>query len=76
MKNLVWFRRDLRVTDNSALFQAANQADEGVLGVYFITPGQWKQHDDADCKINFWIENLRLLSDSLAKLNIANHQYV
>ena len=70
MKNLVWFRRDLRVTDNSALFQAANQADEGVLGVYFITPGQWKQHDDADCKINFWIENLRLLSDSLAKLNI------
>ena len=70
MRNLVWFRRDLRVTDNSALFRAANQADEGVLGVYFITPEQWKQHDDADRKVNFWIENLRLLSDSLAKLNI------
>ncbi len=70
MRNLVWFRRDLRVTDNSALFQAAKQADEGVLGVYFVTPVQWKQHDDADCKINFWIENLLLLSESLAKLNI------
>lgn len=70
MNNLVWFRRDLRVNDNSALFHAAKRAKAGVVGVYFITPLQWKQHADADCKVNFWLENLRLLSESLAKLNI------
>lgn len=54
-----------------ALHHAARESKSGVVAVYFVTPGQWKQHDDADCKIGFWIENLRLLSDSLAKLNIS-----
>jgi deoxyribodipyrimidine photo-lyase len=71
MKNLVWFRRDLRIDDNSALFHASQQADEGLLGVYFITPKQWKEHDDADSKVSFWLKNLHLLSESLTKLNIS-----
>ena len=70
MNHLIWFRRDLRVADNSALHHAAKTKGSGLVGLYFITPGQWKQHDDADCKVQFWLENLQHLSDSLAKLNI------
>ena len=69
MASLVWFRRDLRVLDNTALFQAAKPKD-GVVGLFIITPKQWLEHDDADCKIKFWLANLELLSKSLAKLNI------
>ena len=70
MRSLVWFRRDLRVQDNSALFHAAKEASDGTVGVFLMTPGQWKEHDDADLKIWFWLENLRILSAELEKLNI------
>ena len=70
MRNLIWLRRDLRLDDNTALFNAAKHASHGVVALFVVTPNQWKQHDDADCKISFWIENLRLLSKGLAKLNI------
>ncbi|QEG24326.1 deoxyribodipyrimidine photo-lyase [Mariniblastus fucicola] len=69
MSSLVWFRRDLRVHDNSALYHACKESDE-VVGLFVFTPEQWKQHDDADAKISFWIENLRCLSDELDDLNI------
>ena len=69
MPSLVWFRRDLRVSDNTALYHAAKSSDE-VIGVYVVTPKQWKQHDDADAKISFWIDNLRCLSQSLSELKI------
>ncbi len=67
---LVWLRRDLRVADNPALYHAANACKQGVLGVYLISPGQWKDHDDAPCKIDFWIRNLSKLKRELEKLNI------
>ncbi len=70
MRTLIWFRRDLRIIDNSALFNAAKHSSDGVVALFVITPLQWKQHDDADCKVSFWIENLRSLSASLARLNI------
>ena len=70
MKNLVWFRRDLRVQDNRALFEAARTAKDGLIAVYALTPQQWKQHDDAACKVRFWLANVGSLSKSLAKLNI------
>jgi deoxyribodipyrimidine photo-lyase len=66
----MWFRRDLRVQDNTALHEAARAADQGVVGVFLITPGQWVRHDDAPCKVRFWLDNLRELSSSLAKMNI------
>ena len=70
MRNLIWFRRDLRLVDNTALFNAAKHASQGVVALFVVTPEQWKQHNDADCKVSFWIENLRLLSTGLAKFNI------
>lgn len=69
MRSLVWFRRDLRVLDNTALSAAAKESDS-VVGLFLITPKQWKQHDDADAKIKFWLDNLKCLSDSLSQLNI------
>ena len=69
MASLVWFRRDLRVHDNTALSRAAKSSDH-VIGLFVIAPGQWKQHDDADAKIYFWLQNLKCLSEALSKLNI------
>ncbi len=70
MRSLVWFRRDLRVVDNRALFEAAKASTGGVIGLFMITPAQWKEHDDADCKVRFWLDNLAKLSAGLNKLRI------
>ena len=69
MPSLVWFRRDLRISDNTALHTAAKES-ESIIGLFVITPQQWKQHDDADTKVSFWIRNLESLSADLEKLNI------
>lgn len=70
MRSVVWFRRDLRVADNTALFQAAKESEQGLIGLFVICPRQWKQHDDADGKVKFWLDNLFALSTELAKLRI------
>lgn len=68
MRQLIWFRSDLRVQDNTAL-NAAMQSGPA-LAVYFITPGQWQLHDDAPCKIDFWLRNLNSLQAQLQTLNV------
>lgn len=70
MKSVVWFRRDLRVADNNALYHASRNTSGGLIGLYVVTPRQWKEHDDANCKICFWLGCLSELSQNLAKLNI------
>ncbi len=70
MKSLVWFRRDLRVRDNPALHAATHSDTAGVIGLFIVTPGQWQAHDDAACKVKFWLDNLSALSSELARLNI------
>ncbi|MBF7730547.1 deoxyribodipyrimidine photo-lyase [Pseudomonas sp. N040] len=68
MTQLLWLRSDLRVTDNTAL--CAAMASGPTLAVYIITPGQWLAHDDAACKVDFWLRNLASLRDALARLNV------
>ncbi len=68
---LVWFRRDLRVDDNTALLAAASLADDGLVALYVLSPGEWRSHDDAPAKIDFWLRNLACLSGSLAALHVA-----
>ncbi|MGE8361230.1 deoxyribodipyrimidine photo-lyase [Pseudomonas sp.] len=68
MRQLMWFRTDLRIQDNSAL-SAAMEAGP-TLAVYLISPGQWLAHDDAPCKVDFWLRNLHALSARLATLNV------
>lgn len=70
-RNLVWFRSDLRVADNSALDAATSPApDAGVLGVFVISPGEWKAHDLAPVRVDLILRTLRVLSSDLAQRNI------
>ncbi len=68
MRQLMWFRTDLRVQDNSAL-AAAMQAGPTVA-VFLLSPAQWQLHDDAPCKVDFWLRNLRHLSEALGQLGV------
>lgn len=68
---LVWFRRDLRVDDNTALLAAAERADDGLVGLYVLSPGEWRSHDDAPAKVDLWLRSLACLSGSLAALRVA-----
>ncbi|MEM7228919.1 MAG: deoxyribodipyrimidine photo-lyase [Planctomycetota bacterium] len=70
MRCLVWFRSDLRLIDNRALAHAVRQADDGVVGVFVVSPSQWAEHDWASIKVGFILRNLRRLSDSLAECRI------
>ena len=65
---LLWLRTDLRLHDNTALAAAAVQGP--TVAVYLVTPEQWQLHDDAPCKVDFWLRNLQMLSQALAALNI------
>lgn len=67
---LVWFRRDLRTRDNPALHEAARTSPRGVVGAFVISPGEWRAHDDAPAKIDFWLRNVRELSAALDRLHI------
>ncbi|ATH80904.1 deoxyribodipyrimidine photo-lyase [Ectopseudomonas mendocina] len=68
MQQLMWFRSDLRIDDNTALSQAMSRGS--TIALYLVTPGQWQRHDDALCKVDFWLRNLTQLSRSLAALNV------
>ena len=67
--HLVWFRNDLRTDDNTALIQALSQASDqsSCVSIYIATPEQWKRHDDAPIKLDFWRRNLKALQASLKK---------
>ena len=70
MRSIVWFRGDLRADDNRALYQAAREADRGVVAAFVIAARQWQQHDWADIKVEFLLRNLACLSERLKRLNI------
>ncbi|KEQ19279.1 deoxyribodipyrimidine photo-lyase [Endozoicomonas numazuensis] len=67
-RTLVWFRSDLRVRDNPALFHSA--AKNEVVAVYCLCPDQWLEHNDSPNKLWFWMQNLNQLEQSLNKLGI------
>jgi deoxyribodipyrimidine photo-lyase len=68
MRQLIWFRTDLRVQDNSALANAMTSGP--TVALYLISPGQWQAHDDAPSKVDFWLRNLSSLASELDKLNV------
>lgn len=65
---LIWLRSDLRLHDNTALSAAAARGP--CVAVYLLSPQQWLEHDDAACKVDFWLRNLEALSRALGELNI------
>ncbi|MEJ5864414.1 deoxyribodipyrimidine photo-lyase [Pseudomonas farsensis] len=65
---LIWLRSDLRVDDNTALAAACQRGP--TIALWVASPGQWQAHDDAPCKVDFWLRNLRALQAALQALNI------
>ena len=70
MKSLVWFRSDLRLEDNPALFRACRESTGGVLAVFLGSPDQWTRHDRGPRKISYLLQNLESLEGDLAALGI------
>jgi deoxyribodipyrimidine photo-lyase len=72
MRSMVWFRSDLRTADHAALHHAAKAtgATSGVIGLFIISPDQWRGHDYAPARVDLILRTLRELSASLAALNI------
>ncbi|MBF0677192.1 deoxyribodipyrimidine photo-lyase [Pseudomonas sp.] len=68
MRQLIWLRSDLRIHDNTAL--SAAMAEGPTIALYLLSPGQWQLHDDAPCKIDFWLRNLAALQQELQRLNV------
>jgi deoxyribodipyrimidine photo-lyase len=66
---MVWFRADLRTSDNTALAAACNAADD-VLAVFVLSPGEWIAHDTAPVKLDLIRRTLTEFSASLNALNI------
>lgn len=71
MYNYVWFRSDLRIADNPALWHSlnANPAQQ-TRGLFCITIQQWRKHNWGDNKISFVLQSLYELQNDLATLNI------
>ena len=66
--NIVWFKRDLRFTDNEALFHA-HQSGLPLLLVYFFEPSVMN-YDDADTR--HWRFIYESIQDLQRKLNVSN----
>lgn len=64
MRSLYWFRSDLRIADNLALADAIRYSDS-LMAVFIVTPETWRSHGAAPCKIQFLLDNVRLLSENL-----------
>ncbi len=70
MRSIVWFREDLRVQDNPALFEATEASIDGVVGLYIIDESMWQKNNVASCRVEFILRGLAQLSKTLAQLNI------
>lgn len=68
-KRIVWFRHDLRIHDNPALFRAAEDK-AGVLAVYFICDEMLTNHVVAASQVDFIRRHLLILNTDLNQLNI------
>ena len=64
--HIVWFKRDLRVKDHAALFNAAQRGP--VLPVYIVEPELWSQKDASLRQWQFVQDSLRDLHADLARL--------
>lgn len=75
MRQLVWFRNDLRIADNPALTAACKESGETeghmqVRACFILTPAQWQQHDWSPARVQFVLAHANALAEELAKLGI------
>ncbi len=73
---LMWFRTDLRIKDNIALHKASTmiftkpERNHHVFAIYVISSEEWRSHDVAPIRVDFWLRNLKELKTKLNELNI------
>ncbi|WP_321491425.1 deoxyribodipyrimidine photo-lyase [uncultured Desulfobacter sp.] len=70
---LIWFRRDLRTQDNTALHGAVSYArahNEAVTAIFVATPDQWAGHDMAPIQADLIYRRLFALQKDLQGLHI------
>ncbi|MCI1676863.1 MAG: deoxyribodipyrimidine photo-lyase [Ewingella americana] len=68
--HLVWFRNDLRITDNRALHAACEDPQAKVIALFIATPKQWQQHVMAPRQAAFIYQHVQALQTSLAERGI------
>ncbi len=64
--NILWFKKDLRLTDNEALIESLKDRD--VLPIYIVEKELWEQKTYSDRQWQFCKESLLDLSNSLLKI--------
>ncbi|KAF3034569.1 hypothetical protein E8E11_004549 [Didymella keratinophila] len=68
-----WFKRDLRIRDNTGLSKASALAKEmkkGVIGVWIMSPQDWEAHLVSPAKCDFELRSVETLRKELAELDI------
>ena len=65
---LMWFRSDLRVRDNPALYHCMQAGP--TMAVYCLTSGQWRLHGVSEIKISLILRQLKDLQQQLGQLNV------
>lgn len=71
-----WFKRDLRVNDNTGLSMAGKLAKEhgtGVVGLWIMSPQDWEAHLVSPAKCDFELRSVAVLQKDLAALDIPLH---
>ncbi|WP_404343925.1 deoxyribodipyrimidine photo-lyase [Pseudoalteromonas mariniglutinosa] len=71
MNTVFWFRRDLRLFNNEALYQAIERGCKEAI--FFITDEQWQQHNVASIQIDLIKRRLEFLGQLLADNGIRLH---
>lgn len=67
--SVVWFKRDLRVHDNEALFKALEEGP--VLCIYILEPSYWRGADASKRQLNFLRESLLDLAKQLKAIHLS-----
>ncbi|KAK5656931.1 hypothetical protein OQA88_3453 [Cercophora sp. LCS_1] len=68
-----WFKNDLRLSDNNALFQASLFAKEKgipLVAMYIISPQDWEAHLTAPVRVDFMLRTLEVVKRDLEALDI------
>lgn len=69
-KHIIWFRHDLRLTDNPALYAACQQKEAEIIAIWCTAPKQWQQHAVAPRQLKFIYDSLLVLRQELIELGI------
>jgi deoxyribodipyrimidine photo-lyase len=68
-----WFKRDLRVRDNTGLSAAsalAKKMGKGVIGIWILSPQDWEAHLVSAAKCDFELRSVEALRGELEEMGI------